>query len=194
MDIRIAGRQVEVGEAFRSHALQKLDEIVQTYFPRAQSASVTVGRIAHGHGFDVDITMHVRQGVQLKADAKDDSEAKIAFDHAAERIAKQLRRYKNRLKNHHADALRDVSVQIASSYVVEQTPHEEEVPVGDNPVIIAETKTEIPTVSVSDAVMLMDLAHAPALMFKNAGTGHYCMVYRRADGHIGWVDSTPRPA
>jgi ribosomal subunit interface protein len=191
MDIRISGRQVEVGEAFRTHATAKLQEIAQTYFPRSKSAAVTVGRIAHGVGFEVDIHMHVRQGVQLKADAKDDAEAKAAFDSAAERIAKQLRRYKRRIKAHHNDALRDLSVQVAASYVVQSTPADEEAPEGDHPIIIAETAAEIPTVSVSDAVMLMDLSHSPAMLFKNAGSGHFSMVYRRPDGNIGWVDSGP---
>jgi ribosomal subunit interface protein len=189
MDIRISGRSVEIGQALRSRAEQRLDEIADKYFARALSAAVTVGREAHGHGFHVDCSMHVQQGVMLKAEASA-AEANAAFDAAAERIEKQLRRYKRRLKNHQTGANgKDFAVEPASAYVVEQVDHEAEVPEGDNPVIIAETAATIPTVSVSDAVMLMDLAHAPALMFRNAGRGTLSLVYRRPDGHIGWVDS-----
>lgn len=189
MDIRITGRQVDVGQALRTRAEGRLAEIADKYFSRALSASVTVGREAHGHGFHVDCNMHVSQGVILKAEASA-AEAHAAFDAAADRVEKQLRRYKRRLRNHQGPgAGRVVTVEQAAAYVVQDTAPDDEVPEGDNPVIIAESAAEIPTVSVSDAVMLMDLAHAPALMFRNAGRGTLSFVYRRPDGHIGWVDS-----
>jgi ribosomal subunit interface protein len=187
MDVTVAGRSVEIGEAFRLHARQRLIDISEKYFTRAMSSHVTLGHEAHGHGFHVDCTMHVRRGVVLKAEARG-NDAHNALDGAAERIEKQLRRYKRRLSNHHADAARETDVADAA-YTVLGQHDEHEAPEGDNPVIVAESKTEIPSVSVSDAVMLMDLKHAPALMFRNTRSGQMSMVYRRADGHIGWVES-----
>ncbi|MEX6723721.1 ribosome hibernation-promoting factor, HPF/YfiA family [Parapedomonas caeni] len=192
MDIRVSGHQVDVGDAFRSYVGDKLRQLAEKYFSRTLSAGVTLTREAHGHGFHVDCAMHVRQGVLLKAEGSN-ADPHIAFDIAADRIEKQLRRYKRRLKNHHNGAARELDVQPAA-YTVIESHHEEDAPEHDNPVIVAETQTDIPQVSVSDAVMLMDLRHAPALMFRNAGNGRIAMVYRRGDGHIGWVEPTATPA
>lgn len=186
MDIRVSGRQVDVGEAFRTHVEERLHQIADRFFSRSISATVTLGRQAHGYGFHVDCIMHVPQGVMLKAEASN-SDPHLAFDSAADRIEKQLRRYKQRLKDHHNGSVRALEVTPAAYTVLEKNP-EEEVPETQAPVIVAETQTSIPIVSVSDAVMLMDLRHTPALMFRNAGNGHLSMVYRREDGHIGWVE------
>ena len=187
MDIRVSGRHVEVGDAFRVHACERLTAISNKYFSHAVASQVTLGHGAHNRGFHVDCAMHVRQGVLLKAEAEA-SDAHAALDAAADRIEKQLRRYKRRLKNHHAEATKDIAVASANAFVMEDQPEEDESAPGDHPVIIAETKVDIPEVSVADAVMLMDLAHLPAMMFRDAKTRHLAMVYRRADGHIGWVE------
>jgi ribosomal subunit interface protein len=192
MDVTVAGRSVDIGDAFKSHARQRLQDISEKYFTRAMSSHVTLGHEAHGHGFHVDCTMHVRRGVVLKAEARG-SDAHGALDGAAQRIEKQLRRYKRRLNNHHNDASPEMDVAQAAYTVLEQDP-QDEAPEGDNPIIIAESTAEIPSVCVSDAVMLMDLKHAPALMFRDTKSGQMSMVYRRADGHIGWVESGSREA
>ncbi len=187
MDVTVAGRSVEIGDAFKLHAQSRLQEIANKYFTRAMRGHVTLGHEAHGHGFHVDCTMHVRRGVVLKAEARG-GDAHGAFQGAADRIEKQLRRYKRRLTNHNAEHVRDEDVSDAAYTVLGQ--HDaEDVPEGDNPIIIAETRTDIPTVAVSDAVMLMDLKHAPALLFRDSKNGNMAMVYRRDDGHIGWVDA-----
>jgi ribosomal subunit interface protein len=187
MDVTVAGRGVDIGDAFKTHAQTRLQDIAAKFFSRAMSSHVALGHEAHGHGFHVDCTMHVRRGVVLKAEARG-GDAHGAFDSAASRIEKQLRRYKRRLTNHHLENGTDAGVADASYTVLEQHA-EEDVSEGDNPVIIAETKTQIPTVAVSDAVMLMDLKHAPALMFRDSKSGHLSMVYRREDGNIGWVEA-----
>lgn len=189
MDIRVSGQHVEVGDAFRTHASQRMQAIADKYFSRAMSSQVTLAQGAHGHGFHVDCSMHVRRGVLLKAEANG-GDAHGALEGAAERIEKQLRRYARKLKNHHADSKVELPVAEAPSYVVQAHPGEEEVPAEAHPVIIAESKVTIPTVSVSDAVMLMDLAHAPAMMFRNVKSGQLAMVYHRSDGHIGWVEGS----
>jgi ribosomal subunit interface protein len=186
MDIRVSGHQVDIGDALKTLCTDRLAAIADKYFNRAISAAVTVSRQARGHGFHIDCVMHVRHGVILKSEAEG-FEAPIAFEEAAERIEKQLRRYKRRLKNHQAS---DASVVDGRSYVLQSSAEaEDEEPVGaDNPLIIAETQMSIPDVAVGDAVMLLDFSSAPALMFRNTRTGSLNMIYRRTDGHIGWVE------
>lgn len=189
MDIRVSGHHVNVGDAFRDYATSRLQGVVGKYFTQALSAHVTLGREAHGHGFHVDCTLHVRRGVTLKAEASA-TEAQSALDTAVDRIETQLRRYKRKLKNHHAaDTRSDIITNEAQSYVMQAHPPHEEVPEEHHPIIIAESKVDVPTVSVADAVMLMDFAHAPVLMFRDTRTQHVGMVYRRGDGNIGWIDS-----
>jgi ribosomal subunit interface protein len=192
MDIRVTGRQVDVGDSFKTLVNDRLTQIADKYFSRALSASVTLGRQAHGYGFHVDCAMHVRQGVLLKAEGSG-GEAPAAFDEAAEHIEKQLRRHKRRLKSHASQSPREFAASAANYIVLQDFAEDDaEAPAPanaeDHPVIVAETQTQVPTASVSDAVMLMDLRNAPALLFVNAKTNALNMVYRRADGHIGWVD------
>lgn len=187
MEIIVSGRQVAIGQAFQEYATERLRALADKYFARALDAQVTLAHGAHGHGFHVDCAMHVRQGVSLKADGSA-SDANAALDNAVLRIEKQLRRYKRRLKNHHNEPLKEINVASVNGYIVQHMPEAEDVP-EQGPIIIAETKVDVPEVSVSDAVMLMDLAHAPALLFRDAATRHYAMVYHRSDGNIGWVET-----
>lgn len=200
MDIRVSGRHVDIGDAFRSHVEDRLSEGVSKYFSRSISAQVTLSK--ENHLFVADCQLHANQGVNLKSRGQA-NDAYAAFESAAERIEKQLRRYKRRLKNHHNSLDRDERVaQMAQSYVI--APEEEEgdahneTPVNahhdDQPIIIAETSTKIPEVSVGDAVMLMDLNDVPALMFRNSRNKELNVVYRRPDGNIGWIDPTPHNA
>jgi ribosomal subunit interface protein len=188
MDIRVSGHHVDIGDAFKVHATTRLQSVADKYFSRALSTHVTLGREAHGFGFHVDCAMHVRKGVILKAEAAA-NEAHVALDAAADRIEKQLRRYKRKLKNHHHEAAKEMVVNEVNAYIVQAHAGEDEVPDETHPVIVAESRIGIPTVCVSDAVMLMDLAHAPAKLFRDSKTGHLAMVYHRPDGNIGWVDS-----
>lgn len=187
MDIRVSGHQVDIGDALKVLCTERLSAITEKYFSRAISAAVTVSRQARGHGFHVDCVMHVRHGVLLKSESEA-AEASLAFEAAADRIEKQLRRYKRRLKSHQgSDAMADAG----RAYVLQDEPdHAEDTPLdqGDNPLIIAETQMSIPAVAVGDAVMLMDFSSTPAMLFRNSQTGSLNMVYRRPDGHIGWVE------
>lgn len=196
MDIRVSGHQVDVGDAFTTHVETRLQQLADKYFPRAVSATVTLARDARGHGFRMDCQMYLRQGVFLKAEASE-FDPYVAFNFTAERLEKQLRRYKRRLKDHHNGVDRDIGLSPAAYTVLQTTPEEQEAE-EEHPVIVAETQEHIPEVSVSDAVMLMDLRQTPALMFRNAGNGQLAMVYRRTDGNIGWVEPQserqPEPA
>lgn len=193
MDIRISGHQVNTGAAFGEHVNDRLGAMVAKYFPRALSAHVTLGPAPYGH-FSCDIVMHVMADLILKGSARA-GDAHLAFDAAAERIDKQLRRYMRRLKDRHSPAAGRASQATAelppldnAEYKVFASAPDDMEPEGDAPLIIAETRVDIPSASVSDAVMMLDLRNTTALLFVNSATGVHNMVYRREDGSIGWVE------
>lgn len=188
MDIRVSGHQVETGEALKRHVDDRLQGIADKYFSRAISAQVTFGKGPHDAGFKCDIVAHVMQGLVLKGH-HDAMDAHRAFDGAAEKIETQLRRYMRRLKDRHAGqaaAAADGGGHDNAGYTLFAESREEEA--SDAPLIVAETRVDVPDASVSDAVMMLDLRNTAALLFRNSGTGAYNMVYRRGDGTIGWVE------
>jgi ribosomal subunit interface protein len=186
MDIRVSGHQVDVGAALRTHVEERLNAIADKYFSRAIAAQVTFAKGPHDNGFSCDIVAHVMQGLVLKGSGRA-GEAHPAFDAAAAKVEKQLRRYMSRLKDRHGPGAGGVAaLDLDASYTVFQREEAEEV--ADNPLIVAETRVDIPEASVSDAVMMLDLRNTTALLFRNSGTGSFNMVYRREDGNIGWVE------
>lgn len=189
MDIRVSGHQVETGEALQVHAQERLAAIVEKYFPRALSSSITFNR-APAAAFRCDIVTHVMQGLVLKG-AGIAQDAHIALDQAAEKIDKQMRRYKRRIKDRHDESAHALRTEEAAYTVFAEPDEEAEEILVDAPVVIAETRVDVPEATVSDAVMMLDLRNTNALLFKNAGTGRHNMVYRRGDGSIGWVEPTP---
>jgi len=186
MDIRISGHQVETGEALQNHATERLTAIVGKYFSRALSSHVTFGRAPAG-AFRCDIIMHVMHNLVLKATGSA-HDAHHAMDQAAEKIEKQLRRYKRRLNDHHEQAAYAQKQEEAAYTIFEEAVEEDEDVTTDAPLVVAETRVDVPEATVSDAVMMLDLRDTVALLFKNAGTGRHNMVYRRGDGSIGWVE------
>ena len=185
MDIRVSGHQVETGAALQEHASERLGGIVDKYFDSALSSHVTFGKAPAG-AFRCDIVTHVNHGTILKAQGSA-HDAHHALDNAATKIETQLRRYKRRLTDRHERATQARAEEEAAYTIFAAEEPEEEV-VSDAPPIIAETSVDVPTYSVADAVMMLDLRDTPALFFKNAGTDRHNMVYRRADGSIGWVE------
>ena len=187
MDIRVSGHQVDTGDALQTHVDDRMTAISDKYFPKAISTHATFGKAPHGK-FSCDIVSHIMQGLMLKADAQAEN-AHQAFDQAAEKVEKQLRRYMRRLNDHHVQAQYAAKQEEAAYRVFDEPDEEVEAEeMGEAPPIIAETSTDIPETSVSTAVMMMDLRNTNALLFKNTGTGIHNMVYRRADGTIGWVE------
>lgn len=189
MEIRVSGHQVDTGEALRTHVQQRMAAIAEKYFARAISAHVTFGKGPHDHAFVCDIVAHVMQGVILKGSGRA-ADARPAFDQAAERVEKQLRRYMRRLKDRQPAsgdpaALEDIAAD--AGYTVFD-PGTGEAEASDHPAVVAETRVDIPDATVSDAVMLLDLRNTNALLFRNSGTDALNMVYRRGDGTIGWVE------
>ena len=192
MDIRVSGHQVATGDALKNQVEERLQAIAGKYFARALSATVTFGKGPHDAGFTCDIVAHVMHGLVLKA-YNTGQEAHGAFDGAADKIEKQLRRYMRRLKDRNsAGAANGTAITAAmiddnAGYTVFGVADEES-EADDFPAIIAETRVDVPDATVSDAVMMLDLRNTTALLFRNAASGAYNMVYRRHDGTIGWVE------
>jgi ribosomal subunit interface protein len=186
MDLTIKGRGLDVGSSLRAHVEEHLGNAVGKYFAKAHDAMVTVSR--DGHAFRVDISVHPIRGLLVQGQGSAD-DAYIAFDAAFERISKQLRRYKRRLVDHHRHrAVESAETTPAQQYILATESIEEELPADGQPAIIAELPTEIATLSVGEAVMRLDLADLPAMMFRNQASGVLNVVFRRPDGNIGWID------
>ncbi|WCL54517.1 ribosome hibernation-promoting factor, HPF/YfiA family [Gimibacter soli] len=193
MDINVTGRKMNVGEALTTHVTDRLQAITEKYFTRSIDASATFHK--EGHLTRADISLHANQGINMQARAETD-DPYAAFELAADKIEKQLRRYKRRLKNHHAmTGHEEMMFEPVRSTVL--APHADEEGEAVNgadhhPVIIAEANVEIPRVTVSDAVMLMDLSDSNAFMFRNTKSDTLDVVYRRGDGNIGWISPGAR--
>jgi ribosomal subunit interface protein len=188
MEIRVSGHQLETGAALQTHVSDRMNAIADKYFSRAISAHATFGRGPHD-SVTSDIVAHVMQGVVLKGHHQA-QEAHVAFEGAADKIEKQLRRYMRRLKDKNGGNGAAVPVgdlDLDAGYTVFEADASED-EAGESPAIIAETRVDIPTATVSDAVMMLDLRNTTALLFVNAATGDHNMVYRRNDSTIGWVE------
>lgn len=184
MSLRISGKHMNVGEALTERIEGRLDEAVGKYFSRGYQGHVTLEK--QGSRFSCDCVIHLDSSINLQSTAIE-NDATAAFDAAAEKIEKRLRRYKRRLKDHHGNTSKADRIEAAYS-IVEQPNPEEEMPEDYNPVVIAESLTSIETQSVADAVVKLDLSDNPVVVFKNAGNGKTNVVYRRSDGNIGWID------
>jgi ribosomal subunit interface protein len=195
MHVAVIGKNMDVGEAFRSHIGDNLEAAVGKYFDRALEATVVVTRDAHL--YRATLSAHTGRNLLFQSHGEA-PEPYPAFDRALDRLAKRLRRHKRKLKDHHrAIATTEAPIATARQYVLDadaEDPHIEEVDGAGQPVVVAEMDTVIETLTVSEAVMRLDLADHPALMFRNRADGAVNMVYRRPDGHIGWVDPGPRSA
>ena len=191
MSFRVSGRNIDVGEALGARINARIAEATAKYFDGGFSGHVTVGK--DGFGFRTECVIHLDSGIVLEADAMA-ADAYASADQVAGRIEKRLRRYKRRLKNHQAagsesaaPAPRTIEAQ---SYIIAAPAHEDDDDEsrGFDPVIIAESTRALKRLSVSDAVMELDLTGAAVVVFRHAGHGRVNMVYRRGDGHIGWID------
>lgn len=188
MQVQVTGKHIDVGDALRTHVTDRLEAAAEKFLGRATDAHVVFSK--EGHEFQADCTLRLGHGVVLQSkDRAGDIYA--SFDGAAEKMEKRLRRHKRRLKDHHAEG-RQAPVEIElPARVLAGDPEESESDAAagdDQPIIIAETTTKLQHLSVGEAVMRMDLADAPFLLFKAGDTEAVNMVYRRDDGNIGWVE------
>jgi ribosome hibernation promoting factor len=195
MPFRVSGKNIDIGEALRARINQRVAEATSKYFDGGFSGHVTIGK--EGFGFRTECAIHLDSGITLEAQALA-ADAYASADQAAMRIEKRLRRYKRRLKDHQAaradgqaldEHARDRTAIDAPSYVIAAPEHDtDEEGTEWNPVIIAESTTALKRLSVSEAVMELDMIGAAVVVFRHAGHGRINLVYRRADGHIGWID------
>ncbi len=195
MQLTVKGKQLDVGDVLRDHVEASLNRILGKYFGDAIDASVTFAREAHG--FRTQVSAHVGRNIMLEAHGEAE-DPYPAFDQAAERLSKRLRRHKGRLRSHHKQDQVEQEALTAQQYILAalkdwtedggEEGSENRGEDQDQPIVVAEMTTDIPSLTVSEAVMRMDLADTTALMFRNSAHGGLNMVYRREDGNIGWVD------
>lgn len=183
---QISGKQIDIGEALQVHVRAELGDVVDKYAGRPTDANIVFSKDAHE--YVCEATVHLSTGLSAQARAHA-TEIYSAFDKCSEKLDKQLRRYKRRLKDHHRDRAQPVELSAASSYILAASGNSDESePESLQPMIIAEMESKIPSISVGEAVMQMELAEAPVLVFRNEGNNGINVVYRRDDGNIGWVD------
>ena len=197
MELAIHGKQMDVGEALRTHVTSRLEDINSKYFNRAIDVNVTFSPERHSF-IKAHVSLRVGKDIMVQASAVEVN-AYASFDSAAEKVAKQLARYKRRLRDHHERMEHSPEAELtkARDYILaikeidglsDKEAEDEDVPQGNDPLIIAEVATHIQKMSVSDAVMRMDLSGQSALLFRNPKNNRLNMVYRRTDGNIGWVE------
>lgn len=188
MKITVQGKQVDVGAALSDHIDERLGHAVTKYFENALDATVVLSKNAHL--FRCDISVHVGHDITVQSHGEA-TDPYACFEEACEKAEKRVRRYKRRLRDHHAQAKNhDEEILAAQAFVIAQEPDDvdEEEITGDAPIVIAETSTKIMSLSPSEAVMRLDLSNEDALLFKNRAHGGFNVVYRRQDGNIGWID------
>ncbi|MGY8662006.1 ribosome-associated translation inhibitor RaiA [Bradyrhizobium sp. UFLA05-109] len=189
MTLRISGKSISVGEALRGRVAERTDEVLRKYFDGNYSGHITLSK--DGFGFRTDCALHLDSGITLEADSNA-SDAYASADQALLMIEKRLKRYKSRLKDRSARKAAAASAALASldatAYVLEAPGEGEDEVTGYSPVIIAESTTSLRQLSVSEAVMELDLSGAHCLVFQHGSSGRVNIIYRRADGNVGWID------
>lgn len=187
MNLTVKGKHIDVGDALRGHVEEQLTAVTEKYFSNPIDATVVFAHEAHL--YRSDISVRIGRGIMLQSSAEA-TDIYPAFDAAAEKVGKRLRRYKRRLRDHHLNgamaAAADAEQLPARQYVIDADHSDNDA--SNEPVVVAEMETTIETMSVAEAVMRMDLAELPALMFRSGSHGGLNMIYRRPDGHVGWVD------
>lgn len=188
MRYQISGKQIDIGEALQTHVKSELSVVIAKYAERPTDANVVFSK--SGPEYNCEAIVHLSTGLTAQAHAHA-HDIYAAFDKCGEKMEKQLRRYKRRLKDHHNDRTDPVELSGGSQYILAASEHEEDQePDSLQPIIIAEMEAKIPSLSVGEAVMQMELAGAPILVFKNEGKTGVNVVYQRPDGNIGWVDAS----
>lgn len=186
MRYQISGQKIDIGAALQTHVKAEIDTIIEKYAQRPTDASIVFSKQAHE--FVCESTVHLTTGLTVQAKAHE-AEIYAAFDSCSEKMDKQLRRYKRRLKDHHKERVQPVELSSAGSYILAAGEAiDESEPDSLQPIIVAEMETTVPLLSVGEAVMQMELAERSVLVFKNEGHKGVNVVYRREDGNIGWID------
>ncbi|MCJ8138366.1 ribosome hibernation-promoting factor, HPF/YfiA family [Falsirhodobacter halotolerans] len=191
MRYQISGKQIDIGEALQTHVQSELNELIEKYAQRPTDALIIFSKIAHEH--TCETVLHLSTGLSVSAKGRA-TEIYAAFEAAREKMDKQIRRYKRRLRDHHKARTTPVVFGGGSSYILAPTEDADDDHKGQEwqPIIVAETETKVPAITVGEAVMQLELGGQQMLVFRNEGHGGVNVVYRREDGNIGWID--PRNA
>ena len=189
MKILITGKNLDIGDALRGHVEEKLSQLAERHFEGAVRAVVTIEK--QRSRFISECTLHLSTGLVIQAHG-DAQEAHPSFDGAAAHLEKQLKRYKQRLKDHHRTRKVPVRHEEAASFVIAASEDHGVEPADLNPAVIAESTRQLPELTVGEAVMQLDLSTVPFVLFRNARDSGLNVVYRRPDGNIGWVDPGQR--
>jgi ribosomal subunit interface protein len=185
MSLRISGKHMDIGDAFRSRIENRIGEAVEKYFGGGFAGHVTVEKNAAR--FTADCVIHLDSGIMLQATGQD-QEPQGAFEAAADRLEKRLRRYKRKLKSHNAGPGNGASTDVAYRVMTAPDGEDEEVPEDFAPAVVAETSLQLRTMSVASAVVELDTKESPVFVFRNSGSEQVNVIYRRPDGNIGWID------
>ena len=185
MSLRVSGKNMDVGESLRGKAEDRFDSVVGKYFDGGYDGHLTLE--PEGSGFRADCMIHLDTGVMLQASANA-NDATAAYEEMAEHIEKRLRRYKRKLKNHRRNVSGNGDAQDYASYVIAAPTDDSEYDEDTAPPVIAESTASLRTLSVGEAVIELDLSGSDVIVFRHAGHGGMNVVYRRADGNIGWID------
>jgi ribosomal subunit interface protein len=183
MQLQIHGKQIDIGAALRTHTEAKMGALLGKYFDRGSNGTVTYSR--DGHEIRCDGLVHLVSGMTLQTSGAA-AEPYGALEQTLDRLETRLKRYLSRLKRHHKDNREPMEIVSAPDYVLKESEDSE--PEGLEPVIIAEVTSQVKNLTVGDAVLQMNLLDVPAMLFRNRGNGRLNLVYRRPDGHIGWID------
>ncbi len=184
MSVRVSGKHMEIGETFRTRIEDRIGDAITKYFDGGYSSQVTVEK--SGSRFATDCLVHLDTGASLQATGEA-LDPQASFDAAAERVEKRLRRYKRRLKDHHAG--HGNGSEVAYRVMDAGADDDDEVAEDYAPAIVAESSKIVKTMTVAGAVMALDMTDSPVLLFRNAGNNELNVVYRRTDGNIGWIDT-----
>lgn len=185
MTLRISGKHMDIGDAFRTRIDDRIGEAIGKYFDRGFSGHVTIVKAASR--YTADCVVRLDSGTSLQATGEG-QEPTQAFEAAAERLEKRLRRYNRRLKSHTYGAINGKGTDVAYAIMEPLADDDEEIPENFAPAVVAESTVTLRTMSVASAVIELDTTDSPVFVFRNAGTEHLNIVYRRPDGNIGWID------
>ncbi len=186
MQLSITGKQIDIGAALRNHVEGRMTQSVGKYFDRPVDGSVTFSR--DGHEYRADCTVHLASGLHLHAQDRS-TDIYACFDGAIERMEKRLRRYKRRIRDHHNGTRSAGDSFPARESIIAAPGEDESEPDTLAPVVVSENPTQLRSLTVGEAVMQLDLMDAPAFVFRNSAHGGINVVYRRADGNIGWIET-----
>lgn len=185
MTLRISGKHMDIGDAFRIRIEERIADTVKKYFDGGYSGKITVEKA--GSRFVADCIVYLDSGTALQATGEA-QDPQLAFEAAAERVEKRLRRYKRRLKSHQTAGSNGVFDDVSYRVVAAMPDEDEDIPEDYAPTIVAETSVSLRSMSVASAVIELDLKDSPVFVFRNAGNEQVNIVYRRPDGNIGWID------